>query len=294
MYLISTRNCYEYEEVNRRESRRESCVVGVNLAICWLRAKVSWIFCWVNSARNARSSVSAWLRSYKKVSKKKWHQFNFNLISSPVQTIYLLALSLKLFNLQTSMNCSRKSQNMQFFAFFFFLVLIAYKKTEENVQLQNTVLHANFFVSFCLKFIFQYLIIFRYISIKNSCILLSFLVHINKSFFWNLYIFRFYVRFYYICVEMHWNRTLKHLILIMFVFKTSFNDYFDVMLIFICHWHKIDFFSWILFSSQNNPIKCQIIDKELKICCCHTVHLWNSEIFSACFDTTALQYFSLL
>lgn len=35
------------------------------------------------------------------------------------------------------------------------------------------------------------------------------------------------------------------------------------MLIFICHWHKIDFFSWILFSSQNNPIKCQIIAKEL-------------------------------
>lgn len=102
--------------------------------------------------------------------------------------------------------------------------------------------------------------------------MLSFLVQINKSFFWNLYIFRFYVRFYYICVEMHWNRTLKHLILIMFVFKTSFNDYFDVMLIFICHWHKIDFFSWILFSSQNNRIKCQIIDKELKIYCCHTVH----------------------
>lgn len=105
--------------------------------------------------------------------------------------------------------------------------------------------------------------------------MLSFLVQINKSFFWNLYIFRFYVRFYYICAEMHWNRTLKHLILITFVFKTSFNDYFDVMLIFICHWHKIDFFSWILFSSQNNPIKCQIIDKELKIYCCHTVHLWN-------------------
>lgn len=44
------------------------------------------------------------------------------------------------------------------------------------------------------------------------------------------------------------------------------------MLIFICHWHKIDFFSWILFSLQKNPIKCQIIDKELKIYCCHTVH----------------------
>lgn len=99
--------------------------------------------------------------------------------------------------------------------------------------------------------------------------MLSFLVQINKSFFWNL---RFYVRFYYICVEMHWNRTLKHLILITFVFKTSLNDYFDVMHIFICHWRKIDFFSWILFSLQNNPIKCQIIDKELKIYCCHTVH----------------------
>lgn len=118
--------------------------------------------------------------------------------------------------------------------------------------------------------IFNYFLI--YIYKKNSCILLSFLVQINKSFFWNLYIFRFYVRFYYICAEMHWNSTLKHLILITFVFKTSFNDYFDVMLIFICHWHKIDFFPWILFSLQNNPIKWQIIDKELKIYCCHTVH----------------------
>lgn len=243
MYLISTRNCYEYEEVNRRESRRESCVVGVNLAICWLRAKVSWIFCWVNSARNARSSVSAWLRSYKKVSKKKWHQFNFksctyNLFTSSIIETVLSSNFNELF---------MKMTEHAIFCIFFFLVLIAYKKTEENVQLQNTVLHANFFVSFCLKFIFQYLIIFRYISIKNSCILLSFLVHINKSFFWNLYIFRFYVRFYYICVEMHWNRTLKHLILIMFVFKTSFNDYFDVMLIFICHWHKIDFFHEFYF-----------------------------------------------
>lgn len=99
---------------------------------------------------------------------KKFQRKNgTNLILSPVHIIYLLALSLKLFYLQTSMSCSWKWQNMQFFAFFFFLVLIAYKKTEENVQLQNTVLHANFFVSFCLKFIFQYLIIFWYISIKK-------------------------------------------------------------------------------------------------------------------------------
>lgn len=165
MYLISTRNCYEYEEVNRRESRRESCVVGVNLAICWLRAKVSWIFCWVNSARNARSSVSAWLRSYKKVSKKKWHQFNFksctyNLFTSSIIETVLSSNFNELF---------MKMTEHAIFCIFFFLVLIAYKKTEENVQLQNTVLHANFFVSFCLKFIFQYLIIFWYISIKKFC-----------------------------------------------------------------------------------------------------------------------------
>lgn len=45
MYFILIRNCYEYEEVNRREFRCELCVVGVNLVICWFRVKVSWIFC---------------------------------------------------------------------------------------------------------------------------------------------------------------------------------------------------------------------------------------------------------
>lgn len=72
---MSTGNCYEYDEVRSLES----CVVGVSLAICcWFRAKVKWIFCWVSSARNARSSVSAWLRSWKSFQKKKrWHQINF-------------------------------------------------------------------------------------------------------------------------------------------------------------------------------------------------------------------------
>lgn len=53
------------------------------------------------------------------------------------------------------------------FLYFFFLVLIANKKkknTEENVRLQSTVLHANFFFSFCLKFIFHFLIIFQYLK----------------------------------------------------------------------------------------------------------------------------------
>lgn len=65
---MSTGNCYEYDEVRSLES----CVVGVSLAICcWFRAKVKWIFCWVSSARNARSSVSAWLRSWKSFQRKK-------------------------------------------------------------------------------------------------------------------------------------------------------------------------------------------------------------------------------
>lgn len=52
---------------------------------------------------------------------KKFQRKNgTNLILSPVHIIYLLALSLKLFYLQTSMSCSWKWQNMQFFAFFSF------------------------------------------------------------------------------------------------------------------------------------------------------------------------------
>lgn len=200
MYLISTRNCYEYEEVNRRESRRESCVVGVNLAICWLRAKVSWIFCWVNSARNARSSVSAWLRSYKKVSKKKWHQFNFksctyNLFTSSIIETVLSSNFNELF---------MKMTEHAIFLHFFLFGVDSIQKNRGKCATTKYSLACKFLCFFLFEIylpIFDYFLI--YIYKKNSCILLSFLVQINKSFFWNLYIFRFYVRFYYICAEMH-------------------------------------------------------------------------------------------
>lgn len=100
---------------------------------------------------------------------KKFQRKNgTNLILSPVHIIYLLYSSIIETVLSSNFNeLFMKMTEHAIFCIFFFLVLIAYKKTEENVQLQNTVLHANFFVSFCLKFIFQYLIIFWYISIKK-------------------------------------------------------------------------------------------------------------------------------
>lgn len=62
------------------------------------------------------------------------------------------------------------------FLYFFFLVSIANKKkkkqTEENVRLQSTVLHANFFFSFLFEI---YLPFFNYFPIsKKHCILFSF------------------------------------------------------------------------------------------------------------------------
>lgn len=118
----------------------------------------------------------------KKFQRKNGTNLILILIKSPVHTIYLLALSLKSFYLQTSMNWSWKWQNMQFFC-----IIQKKKQTEENVRLQSTVLHANFFFSFCLKFIFHFLIIFQYL--KNivfcspffRCILIV-------VFFWNFYI----------------------------------------------------------------------------------------------------------
>lgn len=168
MYLISTRNCYEYEEVNRRESRRESCVVGVNLAICWLRAKVSWIFCWVNSARNARSSVSAWLRSYKKVSKKKWHQFNFksctyNLFTSSIIETVLSSNFNELF---------MKMTEHAIFCIFFFLVLIAYKKNRGKCATTKYSLACKFLCFFLFEIylpIFNYFLIYIYKKIAVFC-----------------------------------------------------------------------------------------------------------------------------
>lgn len=168
MYLISTRNCYEYDEVNRRESRRESCVVGVNLAICWLRAKVSWIFCWVNSARNARSSVSAWLRSYKKVSKKKWHQFNFksctyNLFTSSIIETVLSSNFNELF---------MKMTEHAIFCIFFFLVLIAYKKNRGKCATTKYSLACKFLCFFLFEIylpIFNYFLIYIYKKIAVFC-----------------------------------------------------------------------------------------------------------------------------
>lgn len=242
MYHISTRNCYEYDEVNRRESRRESCVVGVNLAICWLRAKVSWIFCWVNSARNARSSVSAWLRSYKKVSKKKWHQFNFN-FNQKSCTYNLFTSSIIEIVLSSNFNeLIMKMTEHAIFLYFFFLVSIANKKKKKHRGKCATTKY-----SLACKFLFFFLFeiylpffnygIFQYL--KNIVFCSPFFRwNIDSSFFLKLLHFRFNVRFYYICAEMHWNTiqaygTLKHLILITFVFKTSLTDYFDVMLIFM-------------------------------------------------------------
>lgn len=103
---------------------------------------------------------------------KKFQRKNgTNLILSPVHIIYLLALSLKLFYLQTSMSCSWKWQNMQFFAFFLFGV-DSIQKNRGKCATTKYSLACKFLCFFLFEIylpIFNYFLIYIYKKIAVFC-----------------------------------------------------------------------------------------------------------------------------